>query len=223
MRPKRLIPQCLTLLCLVLLAACALPEMPTPPFTPWSTIYGAARDERSMADMLFDKAVSSAIKAELMNKNGALGLRVKVYCFLRRVTLLGQIADDDFKAFALATAWEAEGVRSVAAVWVEPNPARTSAAGGAVSDLEIAAKLRAALVGDENISATQIEAEVYGGRIYLMGMVRNQQDVDRAVALARALPGVSVVTSLLIPTEQDRPENPGAGPPGTEPPRVHPP
>lgn len=73
-------------------------------------------------------------------------------------------------------------------------------------------------MGDENISATQIEAEVFGGRIYLMGMVRSQQDVDRAVALARALPGVSVVTSLLIPTEQERLDIPGTEPPGTEPP-----
>jgi len=213
MRPKHLVPLPLVLLSLVLLplvllAACALPELPTPSFTPWSTIYGAARDERSMADMLFDKAVSTAIKAELMDKSGALGLKVKVYCFLRRVTLLGQVNDDDFKAFALATAWEAQGVRSVVAVWVEPGPA-----GAARYDLEIAARLRAALVGDEDISATQIEAEVFGGQVYLMGMVRSRQDVDRAVDHAQAVPGVSGVTSLLIPTQQDQPQPPGVEPP----------
>ncbi|MBU1041886.1 MAG: BON domain-containing protein [Proteobacteria bacterium] len=200
MRTNRLIVLALMLMSLVLLSGCGLPTLPTPSFTPWTTIYGAARDERSMPDMLFDKAVSTAIKAELMDKNGALGLKVKVYCFLRRVTLLGQVGDaDDFKAFALATAWEAEGVRSVAAFWVEPSPAGTT-----TSDLEIAARLRAALVGDENISATQIEAEVFAGQIYLMGMVRAQKDADRAVAHAQALPGVKSVTSLLIPTQQEQ-------------------
>ncbi|MDP3427615.1 MAG: BON domain-containing protein, partial [Humidesulfovibrio sp.] len=139
--------------------------------------------------------------AELLQQNGELGMRVKVYSFLRRVTLLGQIGDADFKAFALATAWEAQGVRSVDSAWVDPG-----LAGNTAVDLEIAARLRAALVGDEDLSATQIEAEVFSGQVYLMGMVRGQQDADRAAAHARALPGVASVTSLLVPTRQDRPE-----------------
>lgn len=190
---------------LVLLTACALPDFDFVSYPPWTTVYGAARDERNVADMLYDKAVSTHIKAALMGKNGELGLKVKVYCFLRRVTLLGQVGDDDFKAFALATAWEAEGVRGVDSAWVDPGRAGTAAA-----DVEIAARLRAALVGDEEISATQIEAEVFGGQVYLMGMVRGQQDADRAVAHARALPGVSGVTSLLIPTQQDQTDPRGA-------------
>jgi osmotically-inducible protein OsmY len=74
-------------------------------------------------------------------------------------------------------------------------------AGTAAADLQIAARLRAELVGDQNISATQIEAEVFGGRVYLIGIVRSQQDEDRALAHAMAVKGVTGVTSFLFPLE----------------------
>lgn len=184
-----------------LLSACSLVDLPTPPFTPWGTIYGAARDERSVQEILFDKAISTQIKGALLNRSGGLGLNVKVYSFRRRVTLLGQLADDDLKAFALATAWEADLVRSVSAHWVPPEEG-----GGAFADLEIAARLRAALVADENISATQIELEVFGGQVFLVGMVRGQKDVDRAVAVAQGIAGVTGVTSLLLPSDAVAPD-----------------
>ncbi|OGR34357.1 MAG: hypothetical protein A2051_01175 [Desulfovibrionales bacterium GWA2_65_9] len=183
-------------LTLILLTTCALPDFDLITYPPWSTIYNAARDERSVVDILLDKAISTQIKTALLQENGELGLKVKVYCFLRRVTLLGQVDDDAFKALAVATAWETEGVRGVGTGWVAPGRTGTTAA-----DLHIAARLRAALVGDQDISATQIEAEVFGGRVYLIGIVRSQQDEDRALAHAMAVRGVTGVTSFLFPLE----------------------
>ena len=142
----------------VLLSACSLVDLPGPPFMPWGTIYGAARDERGVQEILFDQAISTQIKGALLNRSRELGLSVKVYCFRRRVMLLGQLADDDLKAFALATAWEADLVRSVSARWVAPDDG-----GSTIADLEIAARLRAALVADADLSATQIELEVFSG------------------------------------------------------------
>lgn len=185
------------LLPLALLAACAIPDLqPLGVLTPWSSIYNAARDERSVVELAFDKAIGTQIKGALVNRDRELGLRIKVYCYLRRVTLLGQVEDDDFKAFALASAWEADGVRSVAAHWVPLGAEDTT-----LRDMEIAAKLRAALVADEEISATQIEAAVYGGKVYLLGMVRSRQDADKAAVHAGAVPGVTEVVSLLLPSE----------------------
>lgn len=194
-------PKVAILLPLALLAACAIPDLqPLGVLTPWSSIYNAARDERSVVEIAFDKAIATQIKGALVNKSRELGLKIKVYCYLRRVTLLGQLADDDFKAFALASAWEADGVRSVAAYWEPPGLADTTAA-----DVEIAAKLRAALIADQEISATQIETVVYGGKVYLLGMVRSRQDADKAAALAGAVPGVTGVVSLLQPSGEEAP------------------
>lgn len=177
---------------LVLLAACT--DFPfLAQLTPWSTIYSTAQDERKVADLAKDKAIAAQIKVALLNQDGELGLKVKVFCYQRRVTLLGRIGDAGFKALALATAWETDGVRAVATHWETPTEADTT-----MADLAIMGLLRAALVADEELSSTQIETEVYGGNVYLLGLVRSQMDADRAVARAGTVRGVSAVTSFLV-------------------------
>lgn len=160
--------------------------------TPWTSVYGIARDERTVAQIARDKKIVTEIKAALLQRDGKLGLAVKVYCFVGRVTLLGQLADEPFKRFAIATARRVSGVRSVGARWEAPGKTDTTA-----QDLAIAAKIRAALIADKGVSATQIEAEVFGGRVYLLGMVRTRADARRAVADARGVAGVRDVVSLL--------------------------
>ena len=161
--------------------------------TPWGAVYEVARDERSLSDITADKNITTGIKTTLVNKDGKLGLAVKPYCFLGRVTLLGQLSDEGFKSFAVATAKKTKGVKSVTTYWEAPGKEGT-----ATADLEIAAKLRTTLVGDKELSSTQVETEVFGGKVYLLGMVRTQKDADRAMGHARATKGVTGVTSLLI-------------------------
>ena len=180
-----------------LAVALALPAKPASAFTPWGAVYDAARDERSVGDITADKKISTTIKSALVNKDGTLGLAVKVYCYQRKVTLLGQLGDEKFKDFAVATAKKTKGVKGVSAHWEAPGKSDTTAA-----DVEIAAKIRTALVADKEISATQIEQEVFGGKVYLVGMVRSQKDASRAVAHARAVKGVTQVVSLLIPSRK---------------------
>jgi hyperosmotically inducible periplasmic protein len=160
--------------------------------TPWSSIYEVARDERRVADIASDKRIATTIKAKLLQKDGKLGLAVKTYCFLGRVMLLGQLSDAGFKRFAVATAKGTGGVRSVSTYWVAPEKKSTTAV-----DIEIAAKIRAALVADTGVSATQVECEVFGRHVYLLGMVRSQKDAAKSVAHAKAVLGVTRVTSLL--------------------------
>lgn len=182
-----------------ILAAAMLVLALAPPalaqFNPISAIYDAARDERSVADITVDKKISTAIKADLAKRDTKLALAVKVYCYMRRVTLLGQLADENFKSFAVATAKKASGVKGVTAHWEAPSD--TTAA-----DVEIAAKLRTALIADKEISATQIETEVFGGKVYLIGMVRTAKDAAKAQAIAKGVKGVTSVTSLLIPSRK---------------------
>lgn len=162
--------------------------------TPWGAIYGAARDERSLLAMARDKAAATEIKAKIMDRDRMKGLAVKVYCFVGHAILLGQVDDAEFQDYAVAIARQADHVKSVETHWEPPTDEGTLS-----RDLEITARLRAALVADENLSSTQIEFEVFAGKVYLLGMVRAQQDADRAVAQASVVPGVLNVVSLLIP------------------------
>jgi hyperosmotically inducible protein len=178
---------------MALLLLCAPPAQARS-VTPWGAVYELVRDERSLSDISIDKAIATEIKAALLEKNGKLGLAVKTYCYLGKVVLLGQLADDSFKSFAVATARKTPGVKGVTTHWVPP-----SRRGSTISDLEIAAKLRAELVEDKDISATQVEAEVFSGHVFLLGMVRSQKDAAKAAAHAKSVSGVKSVTSLLVP------------------------
>ena len=197
MRCPRACPAALAVALVLCLPATALPlDLATGAVAvPWTSVYDAARDERKLRDIAADKKIALGIKAALAEKNPRQALAVKVYCYLRRVTLLGQLADENFKNFAVATAKKASGVKGVATHWEAPTD--TTAA-----DVEIAAKLRTALIADKDISATQVETEVFGGKVYLIGMVRTAKDAAKAQAIAKGVKGVTSVTSLLIPTRK---------------------
>lgn len=188
---RRILPA--PLLALGLILALAAPA--NAQFNPIGAIYDAARDERSVADITADKNISVGIKADLAKKDSKLALSVKVYCYMRRVTLLGQVPDEKFKEFAVATAKKAKGVKSVEAHWEAPTDTFKA-------DTEIAARLRAALIADKSLSSTQVETEVFGGKVYLVGMVRTAQDAAKAQAIAKGVKGVTGVKSLLIPTRK---------------------
>lgn len=68
----------------------------------------------------------------------------------------------------------------------------------AVGDAVTAARVKTALVNDPDLGIYVIEVRVTGGTARLSGRVETQAQIDRAIALARAVPGISAVESALI-------------------------
>jgi hypothetical protein len=66
-----------------------------------------------------------------------------------------------------------------------------------VADAQIAVHVKTALLNDPTLGTQPIEVGVVGGVVYLQGRVGSAEDLDRAVALARAVPGVVDVRSVL--------------------------
>ncbi|WP_285907227.1 BON domain-containing protein [Pseudodesulfovibrio pelocollis] len=161
-------------------------------WTPWGAIYGSARDERSVGDQAADKKISLTIKGAMADRDAKMALKIHVYCFLRHVYLVGAIDDRDFRDFAVETAKGTEGVSQVYTHLV--NETDTMSA-----DLEIAARVRAALIAEKALSSTQIETETMNGEVVMVGMVRSEKDAQLAVRIARGVQGVRKVTSYLIP------------------------
>ncbi|WFS63604.1 BON domain-containing protein [Pseudodesulfovibrio thermohalotolerans] len=177
--------QCALILCLALSAIA---------WTPWGAIYGSARDERSVGDQAADKKISLTIKTALADKDSALALKVHVYCFLGQVYLVGAINDTAFRSFSVKTAKGTSGVKKVTQYFVAESDTTTA-------DLELVAKVRTALIGNSDLSSTQIEQEVMNGEVVLIGMVRTKADAALAVKVAKSVKGVRKVTSFLIPSK----------------------
>ncbi len=78
-----------------------------------------------------------------------------------------------------------------------PTATREST-GEYIDDFSITTKVKTKLLGDPNVSGFAISVETFRGRVILSGFVNSQAQIDRAVALAREVPGVKEVQSALV-------------------------
>jgi hyperosmotically inducible periplasmic protein len=66
-------------------------------------------------------------------------------------------------------------------------------AGEAVDDSAITAKVKSSLLADPIVSATAIDVDTTAGAVSLNGIVKNEQERQRAIQLAQSTEGVRVV------------------------------
>lgn len=80
----------------------------------------------------------------------------------------------------------------IALVACAPTPTREGT-GEYIDDSLITGKVKAALVADPDLKATEINVETYKGTVQLSGFVSSTDDMPKAVALARKIDGVKAV------------------------------
>lgn len=74
--------------------------------------------------------------------------------------------------------------------------------GTVVADTTISAKVKAALAGDPDVKATDVQVETYKGTVQLSGFVDSRENIQRAIDLARRVDGVKEVKNdLLVKTK----------------------
>lgn len=75
-----------------------------------------------------------------------------------------------------------------------------------LDDSAITAKVKSAFVSDKQVSALDIQVTTFKRTVQLSGFAGSQQEIDRAVELARKVPGVKSVKNDI----RRAPQNPGA-------------
>jgi osmotically-inducible protein OsmY len=68
-------------------------------------------------------------------------------------------------------------------------------AGQYVDDTAITTKVKAAIFNEPTLKSAEINVETFKGRVQLSGFVTSRANVDRAVAVAQAVTGVSSVAN----------------------------
>jgi len=68
---------------------------------------------------------------------------------------------------------------------------------GAMDDATITARVKTALLNDQQVAATKIDVTTVNGVVTISGTVRNRAEEQRAIELARQTPGVKDVKSVL--------------------------
>ena len=151
---------------------------------------GVVMDERSVGTQLSDAEIVTSVKSSLLGDDMSKGLDVHVYSFKAHVYLVGEV-DNAYRKHTVTIAEKTEGVRQVTAHWF---PVGTSDGG---NDLAIETRVAKALLFAKDVRSTQVEVEVWGGNVVLLGLMESRADIDRAVSATKGVSGVKSVTSYL--------------------------
>jgi osmotically-inducible protein OsmY len=116
-----------------------------------------------------------------------------------RVLITGIVQSPDDRVEAVRLAWQVDGVKQVIN---EVRVANGEGVSGYIKDTWITTRLRTAMTFDKNVQAINYSIDTVDGTVYLMGVARTQADLDRAVALARTIPGVKQVVTYVKPMGQ---------------------
>lgn len=113
-----------------------------------------------------------------------------------RVLITGVVQNPDDRVEAVRLAWQVEGVKQVIN---EIRVADSEGVPGYVRDKWITTRLRTQLTFEKNVSAVNYSIDTVQGTVYLMGVARNQAELDHVIAIARTIPNVKEVVSYVKP------------------------
>lgn len=137
-----------------------------------------------------DDKIRALIIASLHDKNPQQANTVAVLCFDSHVFLIGH-ADEKFQNFATRQSYDTPGVAHVTTHWFPDAPNNN------LQDAAIAANIDSAIFLDAELSSTRMAVEVFNGNVILCGIMRNKQNIDKVVEIARRVNKVKSVTSYL--------------------------
>ncbi len=163
-------------------------------------------DERSVSGQYSDKQIEASIKADLLAEHALKATDVNVYSFRGHVYMVGQV-DPAYRAFAERTAQKAKGVWAVTTHWFPVGTANS------VSDTQIEAAIDANLLFAKKVSSTQVNVDVWGGNVVLVGLMASQAEIERSIAEVRKVSGVKSVKSYLMTNQQSLRESGQGGKP----------
>ncbi len=167
-----------------------------------------AAQERSMGDAWDDTLIETQIRNAWLQEELPNVGNLEISSIEGRVLLTGRLQDPDHRVEAVRLAWQVEGV---AQVINEIEVAEGEGVGGFLRDRRISTQLRGSLAVAEDIRSINYSIDTVGGVVYLMGIARDQAELDRVFTRAREIKGVERVVSyvrIAVPaTDPDATDN----------------
>ncbi len=156
--------------------------------------YGVAVDERKLGTILSDEEIKLTIQERLLNDDAIKFLDISTFCYEGHVYLVGEYGKEKEKERALEIANQVPGTKSVTHHLLKKRKDDTC---GWTDNLEIGGKIRVELIGDQDISSTNVDVKAIQCHVVLLGIVGSRKEVAKAIAHAKSVTGVRDVTSYL--------------------------
>jgi len=149
-------------------------------------------EERSMGEILDDKAIMIKIKNKYGQRNlNNLFARISVHVQEGRVLLTGSVPDQQFSNEATELAWQVKGVKEVINELEVADKDMTTRA----TDSFIANHIRGKLLLEKDLKSVNYSVDVNNGIVYLIGVAQSLEELDRTVGIASQVKGVKKVIS----------------------------
>ena len=152
----------------------------------------AAAQERTVGAAIDDTAIQLQIKHYLLKASDDLFIRVGSEVHEGRVLLTGVVPTADDRVEAVRLTWQANGVLEVL------NEVQVSDRDGIIEyfkDVKVTTQLRYQMLRDRDISDINYSVETVNGIVYLMGIARDQSELEKVTTHARNIAGVEKVIS----------------------------
>ena len=184
--------------CMLVLNGCAATVAA---LTLGSMTYGTFRDERSFGNILDDTAIKTKILKLFIEEGiGPLFTRIQVNVKEGRVLLTGNVKRYEDALEAVRLCWLIIGVKEVIN---ELEIGRKSLSIRA-TDILIANQIRIKFMTDSSIISSNYTVDVNQAKVYLIGIAKNKEELNKALDIAQSIKGVSKVINYTILTSDSR-------------------
>ena len=164
------------------------------------TIYKTSVDERSIGHILNDKKLSGLIMTELVKDDMTNLLDVTAECFFGYPFVVGECNNLE----------EAQRIMDIAQRITEKQPIPYLVKKGGVEDcnpalnLKISTEVKARLVADKKIFATNVVVKSVQCQVVLLGVLGSKESILAAIEHSEKVEGVKTVHSFLVSTDTGR-------------------
>lgn len=156
---------------------------------------GACASSRTLSGTFGDMAADADLKGILLADREYDYSDVDITVYEGRLMLTGTMRSQEGRQKLLANAWKADGVKQVID---EVLIADKTSVGQGLEDARIDQALRARLVADRGITSANYKFSVSQGVVYILGVARDEVELDRVLNHARSTAGVEKVVSHVV-------------------------
>lgn len=154
----------------------------------------AAMEERGIAGAVDDTAIRLRLNSLYAEDDERLWRKIGFQVYRGRVLLTGALDTAEMRARAVALAWKADGVTEVI------NEIEVGDSGGLKGygrDKWIVAQLKSRLLFDKEISSINYSIDAVRGKVFLIGIAQNTQELHRVLNHARSIDYVRKVINYI--------------------------
>lgn len=159
----------------------------------------SAAQERGVGGALSDTQIRLEINQMLFETDQELYADVHLQVQEGRVLLSGSVPSQETRLEAVRIAWRASGVQEVIN---EMEVTGDQSLGSYTRDRWIETQLRSKLLTDKAVSSINISIETVNQSVYLIGIAKSEDEVERVVGHAKDIPYVRRVVNYLTLKDQ---------------------